>query len=265
MSPDSLNLDAASEMLNDFFQSLNFEFPWERFVTLPRHPAYRYQYQGGRAKISGNPRYYQCTLPLNDQSASGFEPAAGELTCFFSNYELHPLHDSDWEKLLPLFATAFESPPPLLQLTREQRLSAAKALLERTRHGGDGPVVRNACFTLCDRQTGELYGAILITLIPDGDVQDFNCHNWSKVAPNNAIEDRWGQPHLTWIFVDPHHQRRNLGKVLLREATSRLRRLGYSQLVSTFLLGDHASTLWHWKMGFQLASHPGSPRKISGD
>jgi L-amino acid N-acyltransferase YncA len=31
---------------------------------------------------------------------------------------------------------------------------------------------------------------------------------------------------------------------------------GYRQLVSTFLLGNDASVLWHWRCGFRLATPP---------
>jgi len=246
-------------MLNDFFQSLNFEFPWERFVALPRHPAYRYQYREGKASISGNPRYYHCVLPLNEQTTARKEPAGKSVSCFFSEFDLRRLHESDWKQFSPLFAAAFQQPPPLLQLTEAQRLSAAQALLERTRTGGDGPIVPEASWVFEDRDTGELLAAILITLVPVGDVSDFTHHSWAQAAPPNALETGWGQPHLTWIFVSPHKQRRSLGSLLLREAASALLRMGYPELVSTFLLGDHASMLWHWRNGFQLAGHPASP------
>lgn len=244
-------------MLNDFFQSLNFEFPWERFIALPRHPAYRYQYRDGQASISGNPRYYHCTLPLQEQSPPRHEPAGKGLSCFFSEFDLRRLHESDWKLLPALFAAAFQQPPPLLQLTEAQRLSAAHALLERTRNGGDGPVVPEASWIFEDRDTGELLAAILVTLIPPGDLTDFTHDNWTQAAPSDALQTGWGQPHLTWVFVAPHKQRRHLGSLLLQEATSTLRRKGYQELASTFLLGDHASTLWHWRNGFQLVGHPG--------
>lgn len=251
-------------MLNDFFQSLNFEFPWERFVTLPRHPAYRYQYKGGKATISGNPRYYQCVLPLTDESpVRGPQPTGKAVTCFFSDFELRKLHPSDWTDLPSLFAEAFRQPPPLLQLTEEQRLTAAKALLERTRTEGDGPVVAAASFVICDRETGELLAASLITLVPAGDSQDFSSATWKATAPPDAAQSGWGQPHLTWIFVSPEKQRHCLGTVLLRESVSALKRLGYSQLLSTFLLGDYVSSLWHWRNGFQLVGHPASPRQLT--
>jgi len=239
-------------MLNDFFQSLNFEFPWERFVTLPRHPAYRYQYRDGQASISGNPRYLQCLLPLTDAALSIPEPAGKAVSCFYSEFELRRLHESDWKDFPPLFAAAFQRPPPLLQLTDTQRLTASQALLDRTHTGGDGPVVSSASFVFGDRETGELLAAVLITLIPVGDLQDFTHHNWSNVAPPDALTAGWGQPHLTWLFVSPQKQRRRLGSLLLRESASALKRMGYPQLVSTFLLGDHASMLWHWRAGFQL-------------
>jgi L-amino acid N-acyltransferase YncA len=61
---------------------------------------------------------------------------------------------------------------------------------------------------------------------------------------------------LTWIFVSPWFQRHGVGMALLAECVERLRSLGYSELASTFLLGNESSTLWHWRAGFRLLPHP---------
>ncbi|WP_437228502.1 hypothetical protein SH661x_000941 [Planctomicrobium sp. SH661] len=236
---------------------------WEEFLALPRHPAYRYEYRNGHLQITGNPRFAHCTLSLaHDAPFLNLEPAGTALTCFFSEYERRAADKEDWAKLPALFTQAFQKSPPLMLLSDEQRTEAANTLLKRTHSSEDGPIVAPASLVLADRETGELQAAILITLIPAGDVHDFTHHAWTETPPDDAVANRWGQPHLTWIFVSPEKQRRGLGEVLLRESVSVLKRLGYSQLVSTFLVGDVASPLWHWKHGFELASYPGSPKRL---
>jgi hypothetical protein len=61
-----------------------------------------------------------------------------------------------------------------------------------------------------------------------------------------------------WLTPRPksHH-------ALLDAVVRALASLGYSELASTFLLGNESSTLWHWRTGFRLLSHPGSMRAIA--
>jgi L-amino acid N-acyltransferase YncA len=52
------------------------------------------------------------------------------------------------------------------------------------------------------------------------------------------------------------------GTALLGAAVRELLALGYSQLLSTFMLGNDSSMLWHWRSGFELLAHPGSFRRL---
>jgi L-amino acid N-acyltransferase YncA len=67
---------------------------------------------------------------------------------------------------------------------------------------------------------------------------------------------------LTWIFVGPWHAGHGVGTALLAHAIQGLLGLGYTELLSTFLLGNTSSMLWHWRNGFRLLPYPGSPRVI---
>ena len=52
-----------------------------------------------------------------------------------------------------------------------------------------------------------------------------------------------------------------MGTALLHAAAGALRALGYAEMVSTFLLGNDSSMLWHWRAGFRLLTHPASRRR----
>jgi L-amino acid N-acyltransferase YncA len=83
-----------------------------------------------------------------------------------------------------------------------------------------------------------------------------------KPLPADCIERHLGQPHLTWIFVSPLAVARGIGTTLLQKAAEALRNLGFTHLLSTFILGNDMSLLWHWRNGFRLLPYPGSQRKI---
>lgn len=257
-------------MIHDWFRTLEFPCDWARFAALPRHPAYRYEYRGGRATMTPQPRFHHALLSL--------------VECRFLQRPLHPLADhpstapanrlagylrrlqpADWELLPALMARAFADSAPLAHLSTAERLQAADSLLQRTRSGEDGPLAENACFLLAQPGENEPEGAILVTLIPDGDLDTFNSAAWTEAPPSQAAQRRWGRPHLTWIFTSPHRRRRGYAETLLTASLRELDSMHYSHLASTFLLGDAASLAWHWRMGFRLLSHPGSPRRIKAE
>ncbi len=238
-------------MINDWFTDLSFEIDWETFHKLPRHSAYRYEFKEGRCRISGRPQFYHAKSDLNGLL---------ECTCGHeeNQWEISPIEHDDWSELVFLFARAFSRSAPLIHLPEEQQNAAAMALLQRTQNGKDGPLVDAASLLIRDPQSQEPLGAILVTLVPSDDFINFEPEHWSQQAPVGAVKYGWGQPHLTWIFVDSQVAREGLGKVLLNNSAQQLCEFGYSTLVSTFLSGNQASTLWHWKMGFQLLSHVSS-------
>ena len=124
-------------------------------------------------------------------------------------------------------------------------LAAAEDCLGHTHGSGEGPLIDEASLVAARAEGDELVGANLIT-----------------IPPQDAGEYVAGGPHLTWIFVSPMYARQGVGMALLEAAVQALLRLGYAKLVSTFLLGNESSTLWHWRAGFKLLEQPWSMRAI---
>ncbi len=104
-------------------------------------------------------------------------------------------------------------------------------------------------------------GALLVTLLPGGDPSDPDTYRWTAPPPEDCLARGAGQAHLTWVFVQPNLAGRGVGMALLRAAAEALLGLGYRELLSTFLLGNDSSMLWHWRAGFHLLPYPLSRRR----
>lgn len=218
-------------MIRDWFRSLELPIPFAEFVRLPRHPAYKYEFFGGRAVLTPRPRYRHAIVDLAALTA------ANSTSIALATVDIRPLRAGDWAHLPELLAAAFRDVPPFAALSEDARVSAARECLDFTRAGDDGCVVVPACFVAQDtRRAMRPDGAVLITSIPPLD--------------GGAQESR--QPHLTWIMVAPWRRGQGLGSTLLRCAATALRALGYRELASTFLVGNERSALWHWRHGFRL-------------
>ncbi len=231
----------------------------EQFRQLPQHPSYEYEYVDGEAWLTARPKTYHALLDLEAR-----EPAASVRGFGREEITVRPLDRDEWPYLRPLFAGAFQSVPPFSLITDDERLVAANQCLEKTRTGGDGPLISDACFVArCKSDEGEQrLGAIIITLMQDGDLESCDDLTWTEQAAVDAIAKGWGRPHLTWIFTDYWNARHGVGTALLDHAVNALLKIDYTDLASTFLLGNESSTLWHWRNGFRLMSNPGSPRAI---
>ncbi len=247
-------------MLDRFFPMIKLKIPLEQFDELPQNPAYKYEYFDQTAWLSPRPKTYDAFLRLTPTDVPEIVDAEGTVV-------FRPLAEADWEKLPQLFARAFHRVQPLSSLDDTKKLEAAQACIDHTRRGGDGPVIDEACFVAVRREDNEVCGAILITLLPDRDPEDWGGHKWKGPPPVDWRERALGRPHLTWIFVGPWEARWGVGGALLDRVAGPLLGLGYKELDSTFLLGNESSTLWHWKNGFVLRPFLGSPsrwRKRSG-
>ena len=210
-------------MLGDWFCTTELPIAFADFKRLPRNPAYKYEYFGGRAVLTPRPRYQRAVLELSASRAP--TSTASRL----SGLSIRPLAPGHWTSLPDLLSAAFEGVPPLVTLDTDRRLDVARECVEYTRMGGDGAVFDEACFGAVEQgEVERLVGAILVTLINEG------C------------------PHLTWILVHPWHMRKGLGTALLAAAVTALGERGHRHLASTFLVGNHRATLWHWRRGFQL-------------
>jgi GNAT superfamily N-acetyltransferase len=240
-------------MCDDWMPTLHLPLTPEQLHQLPRNPAYRYEILDGQVILSPRTRFYHARLDLEAFAQRGEPPLPEELT-------IRTMHTKRFADLPELFAAAFDRLQPFGSLNADGQLRAAQACLDRTRTGGDGPWIETASFTADDPE-GTPLGAILITLLPEGDPADGRTYAWREPPPPDCIARRLGQPHLTWIFVAPLAAGEGTGTALLAESVKALRHLGFSHLLTTFLLGNESSMLWHWRNGFELLPYPGSSRR----
>lgn len=235
-------------MSDQWLSPLRFALSFELFHRLPRNPAYKYEYLHGEAVLSPRPRYYHAVLDM--ESAELPHPA---------KVPLRPLRADDWATLPALFQSAFARHLPFSALADAERRVTAEAALETTRTGGDGLLIGPACFVATEGP--RVLGASLITLLPPGDPEEFATYAWGGELDPEALERAEGWPHLTWILVDSWESGRGIGTALLSASVRVLRQMGYNDLLSTFLLGNEISAMWHWRCGFRLLSYPGSFRR----
>jgi GNAT superfamily N-acetyltransferase len=240
-------------MCDEWMPTIELPLTLEQFRQLPRNPAYKYEYLNGKACLTPRSRHYHAILDLSPR------PHSDEV-------DVRPVKAGELEKLVPLFAATFRSIQPYGSLDDETRLKAARHAMERTRTGGDGPLIEQASFIALEKSpsteetAGDLIGAILITLLPNGDPCEWDSYRWEEPPPSDCIERRLGRPHLTWVFVAHHLAGRGVGTALLAASVNALGNMGFQQLLTTFMVGNDSSMLWHWRNGFQLLSHPGSRR-----
>jgi GNAT superfamily N-acetyltransferase len=232
-------------MCDEWMPHLLLPLTMEEFRRLPRNAAYKYEYLNKTAYLSPRPRHYHAVLELRSMEQDESVPIC-------------PLEAGELVHLDRLFADAFRYIQPYGCLDDDTRLDAARQALERTRTGVDGPWIEQASFVA--RTEEKPVGAILVTLLPQGDPCDWDSYHWTTAPPPHCIERRLGHPHLTWIFVSPPKRGHGTGTALLAAAVRALLRLGFTQLFSTFLAGNDSSMLWHWRNGFRLLPHPGSYR-----
>ncbi len=225
----------------------------EQFHRLPRNAAYKYEFLDGHAYLSPRPKFFHALLDL--------APFAGQALSGAASAVLRPVRTDDWEGLVPLFSGAFRGVVPFGCLDDGPRREAARKSLLFTQDGGDGPRIDRASFVAEQWGTARPIGAMLITLLPDEDPSEWSAFHWKEPPPPDCLEKGIGRPHLTWVFVNPMDAGQGIATALLNAAVRELLALGYRQLASTFLLGNDASLLWHWRCGFRLVTYPGSRRK----
>lgn len=244
-------------MCDQWMPYLKLPLTLEQFQQLPRNAAYRYEYFGAAAHISPRAKVYHAELDLASFAPGSSGAASGGAAP--EGVALRRLHRSDVSALVPVFAAAFDGFQPFGSLDDETRRRAAEACLKKTCGHGDGPRLRCASFVA--GFDSKPVGAILITLMPDGDPCDLDTFHWTETPPADLRRRRRGQPHVTWIFVSPWHKGRGIGTALLAASAQALRRLGYPRLLSTFFTANESSMLWHWRSGFKLLAYPSTRRR----
>jgi len=243
-------------MIEKWFTTIELPLSFGQFLALPQNPAYKYEYFDGHAWLTPRPKSCRALLDLRTFT----HPIATLATR--DDFIVRRLVDEDWQQLPPLFAAAFHRVQPFASLADEVRLEASQECLHHTKEDADGPLIAEANLVAACKSDGALIGAALTTLLPAGDPSQCGSWRWETPPPPDAVARGIGRPHLTWVFVGPWHSRQGVGTALLDTAVQSLARLGYSELASTFLLGNEYSMLWHWRAGFRLLSYPGSMRVI---
>jgi len=235
---------------DEWMPVLKLPLSLQQFLRLPRNSAYKYEYLGGQAYLTPRPKMFHAVLDLAQVT-----PAAPP-----SGVTLRSLRDVDWKTLPRVFVAAFDARQPFGSLDEATQRRAARQCLKKTRAGGDGPLITPACFVA--EEAGKIIGAIVPTLLPPGDASDWHSYDWAELPPKDAVTERRGRAHLTWIFVVPLHAGTGVGSALLAASARALLHVGYTQLFSTFLLGNDSSLLWHWRNGFRLLPYPASRRAM---
>jgi GNAT superfamily N-acetyltransferase len=230
-------------MCDEWMPTISLPISEEHYRLLPRNAAYAYSYRDGHGWLTPRPKHFHALLELRSRSSK-------------AGFGVRQIHREDFCLLPALFSLAFQGVQPFSSLDDVVRLTAARQALEHTRVGGDGPWIEEASYVSGDA-TG-LTGAILITLLPLADPCSWDAYRWDAEPPADFIRRRHGRPHLTWIFVAPIHAGSGVGTALLSEAANALVTMGFTQLLSTFMIGNDRSLLWHWRNGFRLLAHPAS-------
>ncbi len=241
-------------MCDEWMSQLRLPLTADEFRQLPRNAAYQHDYLD-RAVLTPRPRYYHAVLQLSPPAPALDPPESA------SGLSLRPVANEDIDALEKVFVAAFYRVQPFAALPEETLADAARQCLQRTITAGDGPWVQRASFVAL--RAGQPIGAVFLSLLPVGDPSEMDNYYWTEPPPEDCVERRLGRPHLTWIFVTPTSGGHGVGTALLAAAAGELLALGYTQLFSTFLLGNDASLLWHWRNGFQLLSYPASLRRLA--
>jgi hypothetical protein len=244
-------------MFEHWFRMIRLPLSVRQFHQLPRNAAFKYEYLQRTAWLSPRPKYYNARLVLGPRrERAPLEVDAHEPIAF------RRLEPRDWRGFSQLFVESFRDVQPFAGLSARRGLAAARECLKATRSGHDGPLIEPACHVAFRPSDGSLSGVILVTLVPRVDVDDCWSFRWTSPPPADCVEKRLGCPHLTWVFVKPWDAGYGVGTALLTHATGGLRALGYTELLSSFLLGNASSELWHWRCGFELLPYVGSRRQF---
>ena len=228
-------------MIDQWFSVIRLPLSWRQFHQLPRNPAYKYEYFDRTAWLSPRPKLYNARLALRAPA----DAPPREIAVHDRAIRFRRLEDCDWPRLTRTFAGAFQRVPPFASLTDRRRLDAARDCLRSTRDGHDGPIIRPACYVARVEEADQPVGAAFVTLIPPADLDDLWSMRWDTPPPPDCVERRLGHAHLTWIFVSPLYAGHGIGTALLCDAVDALIALGYTELISSFLLGNESSMLWH--------------------
>jgi ribosomal protein S18 acetylase RimI-like enzyme len=216
--------------IDRYVSPLKLPMSIDAFWRLPHLPAYRAEYANGHVELTYRPRLSMARLPVAARAARA---VPGTMIRPLDGAHAH-------EALAKLFVNAFARVPPLDLMVATTRRHAADSAMRHTLTGGDGEVFRSACFGAFDADDDELIGAAIVTRVglrPD---------EWPEAELPSALLN------LTWLFVSPDHQRRQVGSALLDRVVNVLAEQRVPWLVSHILEDNVPSVMFHWRHRFEL-------------
>ena len=230
MLKDKAASDDTYLTLEKRFRTISVPMSRDMFFRLPPNGAYKYEYVDGRAEITPEP--HCCDLFLNLDTFFAPERDA------YERWAVRPLAGKDWDALPGLAAGAFFRVAPFATFGDDALKQVMADELQKTRSGGDGPLIREACM-VAEGEWGahrkmQTVGAALATL---------------RKGETNGGEP---VPLLTWIFVSPLFKRHGISGGMLAGVVRVLKEVGHKRLESVVCTGNHASAMWHWRMGFEM-------------
>ena len=236
--------------MDEHFRRIEFPLTIDEFHQLPRNAAYKYEYFDAKAVLTPRPKYFLCSLDLTTANVEAD-----------SDCEVVPVPLAEAPTLEPLFVTGLQNTQPFASLTQEQATCSATVVFRHMLRGKDGPIIEAACFQALSKRDKTPIGALFVTLVPKALLTEPFAANWREPPPPDAVEKRLGLPHLTWVFVAPRFARQGIATTLLAATIPALRQLGFDHLVSTFMLDNGPSAVWHWRNGFQVLPQMSAIRK----
>src|SRR5215212_3182247 len=234
-----------------FFRRLDYQVPWETWERLPRVAGFKNEYWEGEAHLT--PRPQTCDIYL--ETSKWRTPDVSEAQWGSAEVETRRLQDEDWQKLPDLFFASMAMELPLCLWNGNAAKRGARAIIECTRLGRDGDLLRDSCFVAVTQDKDEphdaeeLCGAAIVTLNP---IRRMISPPAAAGILHPERKDEKVVPHLTWIFVDHWMRRRGIATQLLGAVVESLRARKLRFLASTCLLHNASSLLWHWRNGFIL-------------
>ncbi len=239
-----------------FFRRHDVPMTWRKWERLPRFPSYKNEYWDGEAHYSPKIQTVDMYLDLARWKPLSY-PSDLYWTYRRERIDIRQLREQDWGHMPEAFYLAFGEQPPLMFWHEYAAKRAAHAIVDWTRRGRDGPLVRDACFsawgsddkTVPGSELNLLCGAAIVVMVDAG-----LCRGVPDGAgvPHPEKPDELILPHLNWIFVNAWLQHMGIGSRLLGEVVHALRERGFRWLCSTVLTGNSNALLWHWRNGFVL-------------
>jgi hypothetical protein len=138
--------------MHNHYPRIELPITIEHFHRLPRNPAYKFEFFGGRAVLSARPKLFSCV-----RNADPLDPS--------EPYSIESLLASDIPGMGDLFLTACRRTQPFESLDDEAARLCARDCLAQVVSGRDGPIVETACFRAFDPEHADWsIGAALVTL-----------------------------------------------------------------------------------------------------